>query len=219
MSSLKGALSEAMKENKKLEEKQEYQPKGSQIDPEGLHDYMKEEIDKLKEENKNLKDQVFHGTTKDEIKEIYRVTMKLNEEKKKLEEENKKLKEEVREYEYESNESGVKEKKLYEQLFSFQAENKKLQEEINHKNKMFEEWGEENKKLQEDLLHQKKVAFWRMAESYAGYDKNTCIHDEDWCNEVKESMEEYYGSDGEELGSIDELLEGYKDWIGVVPWE
>ena len=24
--------------------------KGSQIDPEGLHDYMKEEIDKLKEE-------------------------------------------------------------------------------------------------------------------------------------------------------------------------
>ncbi len=73
---------------------------------------------------------------------------------------------------------------------------------------------EENKKLKEDLLQQKKISFWRMAEAYAGYDKNTCIHDEDWCNEVKESMEEYYGSGGEELGSIDELLEGYKDWIG-----
>ncbi len=73
---------------------------------------------------------------------------------------------------------------------------------------------EENKKLKEDLIRWKRIAFWRMAEAYAGYDKNTCIHDEDWCNEVKESMEEYYGSGGEELGSIDELLEGYKDWIG-----
>jgi len=31
-------------------EKLEYQPKGSRIDPEGLHDYMKEEIDKLKQQ-------------------------------------------------------------------------------------------------------------------------------------------------------------------------
>jgi len=29
---------------------EEYQPKGSRIDPEGLHDYMKEEIDKLKQQ-------------------------------------------------------------------------------------------------------------------------------------------------------------------------
>ena len=73
---------------------------------------------------------------------------------------------------------------------------------------------EENKKLKEELLQQKKIAFWRMAEAYAGYDENTCIHDDDWCNEVKEAMEEYYGSGGEELGSIDELLEEYKNWIG-----
>ena len=41
-------------EIKRLKEEQEYQPKGSRIDPEGLHDYMKEEIDRLKEENKQL---------------------------------------------------------------------------------------------------------------------------------------------------------------------
>ena len=42
---------------KKLkEEKQEYQPKGSQIDPEGLHDYMKQQIDKLKEEVEDWKE-------------------------------------------------------------------------------------------------------------------------------------------------------------------
>ena len=32
------------------EKEEEYQPKGSRIDPEGLHDYMKEQNDKLKEE-------------------------------------------------------------------------------------------------------------------------------------------------------------------------
>ena len=36
-------------EIKRLKEEQEYQPKGSRIDPEGLHDYMKEENKKLTE--------------------------------------------------------------------------------------------------------------------------------------------------------------------------
>jgi len=53
-----------------------------------------------------------------------------------------------------------------------------------------------------------------MAESYAGYDKNTCLHDEEWCNEVKESMEEYSYYQDAKMGSIDELLEEYKEWIG-----
>jgi len=49
---------ELKEENKKLkEQEQEYQPKGSRIDPEGLHDYMKEEIEKLEEENKLIKDE------------------------------------------------------------------------------------------------------------------------------------------------------------------
>lgn len=38
------------KEKKRTMTDQQYQPKGSQIDPEGLHDYMKQQIDKLKAE-------------------------------------------------------------------------------------------------------------------------------------------------------------------------
>ena len=222
MSSLKGALSEAMKENKKLEEKQEYQPKGSQIDPEGLHDYMKEEIDKLKEVESLLQPfqntETFHMKVEEMIKEnklIKDEAKMFGKAFKKIDEENKKLKEEVVTFPEKlklvrANASLEFVVKLNEavadlQILAEKAEIKKLKE--------------ENKKLEKDLIQQKKIAFWRMAEAYAGYDKNTCIHDEDWCNEVKESMEEYYGSDGEELGSIDELLEGYKDWIGVVPWE
>jgi len=41
-------------------------------------------IKELTDENKKLKDQVFHEHTKDEIKEIYRVSMELKEENKKL---------------------------------------------------------------------------------------------------------------------------------------
>ena len=75
---------------------------------------------------------------------------------------------------------------------------------------------EQVKKLEKDLIQQKKISFWRMAEAYAGYDKNTCLHDDDWCNEVKEAMEEYYDNE-KDLGSIDELLKEYKDWIGYYP--
>jgi chromosome segregation ATPase len=43
-----------------MENTQKYQPQGSRIDPEGLHDYMKEEIEKLREENKKLKEEKDH---------------------------------------------------------------------------------------------------------------------------------------------------------------
>jgi FtsZ-binding cell division protein ZapB len=44
-------VKELIKEHKELKKKeQEYQPKGSRIDAEGLHDYMKEENKKLKKE-------------------------------------------------------------------------------------------------------------------------------------------------------------------------
>ena len=75
---------------------------------------------------------------------------------------------------------------------------------------------DKNEKLQKDLIQQRKISFWRMAESYSGYNENTCIHDDDWCNEVKEAMEEYHHQE-EDLGSIDELLQEYKDWIGYYP--
>ena len=119
-------------ENKKLKEKEEeYQPKGSQVDPEGLHDYMKEEIDKLKKENYEKQGTI--ESLEDDLEECNEYRNMYGEfyepdEFEALDKENKKLKEEVRQYEYESNESGVKEKKLYEQLFSFQAEIEKLKQ-------------------------------------------------------------------------------------------
>jgi len=39
----------------KMEEEEEYQPKGSRIDPEGLHDFMNDTIQELKYENEKYK--------------------------------------------------------------------------------------------------------------------------------------------------------------------
>ena len=83
----KKKVEELKEENKKLKQ---YQPKGSQIDPEGLHDYMKEEIDRLKEQNKKLQEY------KDLEKDI--LVSDVNEKQDKislLEAENKKLKEDL----------------------------------------------------------------------------------------------------------------------------
>jgi hypothetical protein len=73
-----------------LQEKLQQEKDGREHDVQQFQSVLDEkgqleaEVEELKEENKNLKDQVFHGTTKDEIKEIYRVTKKLQEENKKL---------------------------------------------------------------------------------------------------------------------------------------
>ena len=86
----------------------------------------------------------------------------LEQDVKDLQEENKKLQDEIKDYEFESNESGVIEQKLYREMFRFEAENEKLQDEIKewkasdkHLNKCIDtirdqylEQKEENKKLQ-----------------------------------------------------------------------
>mgnify|MGYP005997211929 CR=1 FL=1 len=77
---------------------------------------------------------------------------------------------------------------------------------------------EENETLKKDLLFQRKISFWRMSETYAGMTDDTLIHSDEWIEEMKMSMEEYYCS-SDELGGIDELLKEYKDWIGYHPSE
>ena len=71
----------------------EYQPKGSQIDADGLHDFMKEQIDRLTEENKKLKEDI------DDAVENHFADLKLRETTHKewntLEQENKKLRKEL----------------------------------------------------------------------------------------------------------------------------
>jgi len=122
-------MEELVNHIRELEEKLEEEKSGREHDVQQFQSVLDEkgkleaEVEELKEENKNLKDQVFHGTTKDEIKEIYRVTMKLQEENKKLQEESDLL----------------------------QHTNKNLRKQINHRKKKLEEWGEENKKLKEEI--------------------------------------------------------------------
>jgi chromosome segregation ATPase len=50
-----------------------------------------------------------------------------------------KQKQEIKEYEYESNESGVKEQKLYGQVFTLSNEKKVLEEQLEQQNEWFEE--------------------------------------------------------------------------------
>jgi len=49
------------------------------------------------------------------------------------------LKKEIKEYEYESNEAGVKEQKLYGQVFSLTNEKKVLEEQLEQQNEWFKE--------------------------------------------------------------------------------
>jgi len=61
------------------------------------------------------------------------------EENQKLRQELYDLKKEIKEYEYESNESGVKEQKLYGQVFSLTNEKKVLEEQLEQQNEWFKE--------------------------------------------------------------------------------
>jgi len=70
--------------------------------------------------------------------------------------ENEKLKEEIKEYEYESNESGVKEKKLYEQAFAIQAERDRLKKENESQKVLIVNETIEKEKLQTEVEKLKK---------------------------------------------------------------
>jgi len=70
--------------------------------------------------------------------------------------ENEKLKKEIKEYEYESNESGVKEKKLYEQAFAIQAERDRLKKENESQKVLIVNETIEKEKLQTEVEKLKK---------------------------------------------------------------
>lgn len=79
----------------------EYQPKGSQIDADGLHDFMKEQIDRLTEENKKLRKELdeekvaslnFYQEADEELKEgIKQLTQENKKLKKRIEEDHKEV--------------------------------------------------------------------------------------------------------------------------------
>ena len=89
--------------------------------------WCQDENQKLRQELYDLKKEQDHD------KEVLEAR---NEE---LEEELTEVKDEIKEYQYESNESGVKEQKLYGQVFSLTKEKEVLEEQLKQQNEWFEE--------------------------------------------------------------------------------
>ena len=110
-------LEELKAENKKLKEERDFFH-------EEVHKTLQHQADdseQYEKEIKSLKDQVFHEHTKDEIKEIYRVSMELKEE-------NKKLKAELEEKEEEVSLINSEEMENEEDIAKLKEENKKLKQ-------------------------------------------------------------------------------------------
>ena len=82
------------------------------------------------DENQKLRQELY------DLKHDKEVLEARNEE---LEEELTEVKDEIKEYQYESNESGVKEQKLYGQVFSLTKEKEVLEEQLKQQNEWFEE--------------------------------------------------------------------------------
>ena len=116
-----------------VDQEEKYQPKGSQVDPEGLHDYMKEENKKLEEENKKLKEE--NKKLKEQLEKAWdQRGDKLRKARiKNLVAENKKLQEKIKEY----NESDKHLNKcidsIRDQYLEQKEENKELKEDLNDK--------------------------------------------------------------------------------------
>jgi|DEB0MinimDraft_10_1074344.scaffolds.fasta_scaffold29637_1 DNA repair exonuclease SbcCD ATPase subunit len=116
-----------------VDQEEKYQPKGSRIDPEGLHDYMKEENKKLEEENKKLKEE--NKKLKEQLEKAWdQRGDKLRKARiKNLVAENKKLQEKIKEY----NESDKHLNKcidsIRDQYLEQKEENKELKEDLNDK--------------------------------------------------------------------------------------
>ena len=288
----------------------------------GLQDKeLQEKIAELQEEIAELKVQVFHNTTKDEIKEIYRVSLNLKEENEKLKEnkydkfkcskcqghhtgcsnptcdscvkditkENEKLKEENKGLWLQGYIEGAKSclveaekndklqetikklnsdlvkcsrflkdaekftEKFKNQFIKEREENEKLlkdykqlnsdwakkrdedgdeyritinelkeklnvletqEEEIKTQEEEIKKLTEESDKHEAIIVQEKRISFWRMCESYNGFQKNTNLCDPDWLEEMKAQIWDRK----DEINDEGDLYEGYKEWIGY-GWE
>ena len=81
-----------------------------------------------------------------------------------------------------------------------EAENAKLKAEIDE--------------LKEELAQANRVAFWRMCEAYNDFNKHTDLFDFYWRQGMRSAIEEHHDKS---LGSVEELHEGYCEWIGDPP--
>ena len=124
------------------------------------------------------------------------------------------LKKQIKEYEFESNESGVKDRKLYAQAFAIQAERDALRVENDELRAERRKLDDEANKLTEDLENERKVSFWHECESYnGGLDADTKIYDPKWIAEMNVMIEERFEDDLDVGGlSVEELQAGYLEW-------
>jgi len=116
-----------------VDQEEKYQPKGSRIDPEGLHDYMKEENKKLEEENKKLKEE--NKKLKEQLEKAWdQRGDKLRKARiKNLVAENKKLQEKIKEYKESDKHLNKCIDSIRDQYLEQKEENKELKEDLNDK--------------------------------------------------------------------------------------
>jgi len=74
---------------------------------------------------------------------------------------------------------------------------------------------EELDKLRHMTVSARREAFWRMCESYNGFHSNTNIRDPQWLGEMDGMIDDRYCDDTYPgLGTVEELQQGYRDWVG-----
>ena len=73
---------------------------------------------------------------------------------------------------------------------------------------------EELEQLKGAYKFQKQVSFWRMCESYNGFHKNTNITGPEWLVEMDAMIEDRWDENEWCEGTLEELQQGYRDWVG-----
>jgi len=147
-----------------------------------------EKNDKLQEENKKLNSDLVKCSRF--LKDAEKFTEKFKNQFIKEREENEKL------------------LKDYKQLNSDWA--KKRDEDGDEYRITINELTEESDKLEAIIVQEKRNSFWRMCESYNGFNKNTNLCDPDWLEEMRVEIEDRK----DEIDDEGDLFEGYKEWIG-----
>ena len=79
---------------------------------------------------------------------------------------------------------------------------------------------DEANKLTEEVEEERKISFWRMCESYNGFNKNTNLHDPEWIAEMNAMIEDKFDPEvfrDSWTVTVEELQAGYSEWVDYNP--
>ena len=198
------------------EKEEEYQPKGSRIDPEGLHDYMKEQnkqttkmtsYDEAQEAIKNLCANWFEDEKRN-YGECYET-----------EDEDDIATTDLKAHNYKDLRIIIDWFKKDDEL---KEENKELKEKItclesdSHNEVSQAEYDDMKEQYEEKLRMSRLYEFFRMCEGENGFHKNTNLYEKEWLSEMYDMINDRRDSN---MPEIDELFDEYKEWIGYEPEE